>query len=293
MNGSGKKDRGLMDFRRWIRRGLWLGLCVSGLWRLPLQAQTYRDSVKQALDAMAADSLSKAEELFRQAMRLEPAQRSNALLFNHIGRIQERRGEYAEALESYTRGLNQSPYTMGILLNRAALYLRLNRLDKALADYSGVLDLNADHVEALLNRAYVYDRQRLYKNARADYEKVLGMLPSHDRAMLGLAIVNDKDNRPQEAMEMMERFVQVYPERAEGFAVKGGMELERKQYELARFDLDKAVQLDAGNPDMYISRAAYFQAVNERDAARTDLETALRLGADSQEIASLLLELKR
>ncbi|MCM1108086.1 MAG: tetratricopeptide repeat protein [Clostridium sp.] len=279
--------------------GRLLGMCrlcmLAGMlawWGFPLCAQTYRDCVRQAMDALAKDSLDRAETLLRQAMRIEPSQRSNALLFNHIGRIQERRGEYKDALESYTLGLNLSPHTLGLLLNRAALYMRLNRLERALADYSAVLDLNADHQEALLNRAYIYDRQRLYRQSRADYERLLKKSPSHDRALLGLAIVNDKDGRPQEAMEIMERYVQLFPSRAEGYAVKGGMELARKQYELALFDLNKAVELDDTNPEMYISRAAYHEAVNAKGAARADLETALRLGADPSEIASLLLELK-
>ena len=58
------------------------GLCLV---TVTLQAQSYKDYVQKALDAMAADSLDLAENLFREAMRLEPAQRSNAMIYCQIG----------------------------------------------------------------------------------------------------------------------------------------------------------------------------------------------------------------
>ena len=120
------------------------------------QAQTYQQNVRAALDALAQDSLTLAEGLLRKALTQEPALKSNAILFQHLGRIQERRGQQTEALESYTMGLNLSPTTLGLLLPRASLYLRTGDEKHALADYDDVLNLNADHQEALFFRAYIY-----------------------------------------------------------------------------------------------------------------------------------------
>lgn len=39
------------------------------------QAQSYKEYVRKALDAMSMDSTEVAERLFREAMRVEPAQR--------------------------------------------------------------------------------------------------------------------------------------------------------------------------------------------------------------------------
>ena len=64
------------------------------------QAQNYQQTVRAALDALAADSLQLADSLLRRALRQEPALKSNAILFQHLGHIQERRGQYEQALES-------------------------------------------------------------------------------------------------------------------------------------------------------------------------------------------------
>ena len=50
-----------------------------------------------SLDAMSMDSTEMAERLFREAMRVEPAQRSNAMIYYQIGRMQEHRGKLEKA----------------------------------------------------------------------------------------------------------------------------------------------------------------------------------------------------
>ena len=61
-------------------------------------------------------------EAFREAMRVEPAQRSNAMIYYQIGRMQEHRGKLEKALESYTMGLNVAPHVLPLRMARASLH---------------------------------------------------------------------------------------------------------------------------------------------------------------------------
>lgn len=252
-----------------------------------LSAQSYQELVKSGLDAVATDSLLQAENYFRQALKKEPALKSNALLFHYIGQIQEKTGRDAEALESYQMGINLSPHTMGILLSRAALYMRTGVLDKALTDYCDVLDLNKDHRHALMMRAYIYTTQHLYKQARADYEHLLHLDGNNEDAVLGLVLLNDKDNRPKEAMDQINLLIQKNPQRAEFYAVRAEMEVNRKAFESAEVDFKKAIDLDPENITYYINRAQYYIQTKQRGAARADLKKARSLGADAGELADL------
>ena len=85
-------------------------------------AQSYQTEVEKALSALAADSLSVAEAHLREAMRIQPAAASNAILLRYLGQIQERRGQLDKALESYSLGLQQAPASQELLLNRASLH---------------------------------------------------------------------------------------------------------------------------------------------------------------------------
>ena len=121
--------------------------CVMGV-----QAQshgTYKEYVRRALEAISDDKTEDAEELFREAMKAEPAQRSNAMIYYQIGRIQEHRGKPRKALQSYTQGLNIAPHVLPLRMARARLYMEMGNQEKALVDYSDVLDWKEDEEEAV------------------------------------------------------------------------------------------------------------------------------------------------
>ncbi|HBE55521.1 MAG TPA: hypothetical protein DDW22_05875, partial [Prevotellaceae bacterium] len=184
-----------------------LMLCLLAL-PATLWAQSYQQQVRSALDALAKDSIDMAEGLLYKALQQEPALKSNAILFQHLGHIQERKKQYAQALDSYTKGLNLSPTTLGLLLDRASLYLRQGNEKRALMDYNDALALSADHPEALFFRAYIYTRQRLYKQARLDYEHLIRLQPGNVEARMSLALLNDRANRPREAMEQINTLIE-------------------------------------------------------------------------------------
>ncbi len=252
----------------------------------------YKEWVELGMSQLEHDSLVEAETSFRKAMTVSPALKSNAILFRHIGQIQERTGREKDALESYTLGINLSPTTIGLLLDRASLYLRMGNDSHAIADYTSILDLNADHKDALFFRAYLYTKGMDYKRGRADYEHLLKLEPNREDALQGLALLNSKDNRPREAMEQVNTLVQLYPYHATNYVMRGEMALERKQYENALYDFDKAISLEPENPEFLISRACCYIAMKQKKSARKDLQLALQLGADKMLIAQLLQDMK-
>ena len=255
-------------------------------------AQTYQSCVERGLSQLEHDSLVQAEASFREAMMISPALKSNALLFRHIGQIQERTGRDHDALESYSLGLNIAPNTQDLLLDRASLYFRLGNDDRAIADYTSVLDNNADHPEALFFRAYLYSRRRDYKKARFDYEHLLKVQPVREDALQGLCILNSKDSRPREAMEQVNNLIQLFPTHGTNYVIRGGMELDEKRYEAALYDFDKAISLDPNNPDFLLSRADCYTKMRKKKQARQDLQQALQLGADKQVVADMFRLIK-
>lgn len=74
-----------------------------------LYAQTYQQLSERAIDCIEKDSLPQAEELLLRALKLEPKNAKNALLFSNLGLVQRRLGEFDKALESYSFALNFAP----------------------------------------------------------------------------------------------------------------------------------------------------------------------------------------
>ena len=182
-----------------MKKLIFLVVCLlSG--GMPVFSQTYQELCDRAITYTEQDSLPQAEDYIRRALKLEPANPHNALLFSNLGTIQRRQRQYEQALESYNFALNIAPRAVPILLNRAAIYMELGRNNLAQADYSLVLDLEKNNEEALLMRAYIYMQQREYKMAKADYERLLKVNPASYNGRLGLATLEQKEGKHEDAL---------------------------------------------------------------------------------------------
>lgn len=254
------------------------GLILLFMWCIGLSAQTYNDLISRALDAVEKDSLSQAEELFKEALKLEPANMRNAMLFSNLGTVQRRMNKKKEALESYTLALNLTPHSVMMLLNRASLYLEMNNLDKAYLDYCGVIDLDADNTEALQFRAYIYMSRRQYPDARLDYRALLKQEPDNKTARIGLAMANQKDKRYQESLEEFNRLIVDYPRDASLLKARAELEVEMNSLELALLDLENAALLDPNDSDIYIMCGEIYLAQNKKREAYVAFEKAVELG---------------
>ena len=229
-----------------------------------LRAQSYQEYVEKGMTLLKQDSLLQAESSFVAAIQKEPTQKSNCLLYNILGQIQERTGRMQEAINSFNNALVLDPSSIEILQNRASVYLALNNEDKALLDYSSIIEKEPENEEALFFRAYILSNKRMYKEARNDYEKIIKQNPRHEKAILGLALVNNKSGRPREAMEQINQLIRFNPTQALYYNIRGGVHVQNKNYEQAIKDYNKAVELEPNNPEHLISRSECFQKMKKK-----------------------------
>lgn len=264
-------------------------------------AQTYEELCERASTAISRDSLVQAEHYIRQALRLDPANMRNALLFANLGTVQRMRHQYDEALESYTYALNMAPRNPLILLNRASLYLELEQADKARIDYSLVLDVQPDNLEALEMRAYIYTEQKDFKAARADYNHLLELSPRHFNGRLGLAMLEQKEGRLKEALAILDGMVnekgegtslQTAHQHAVAYVARAGVQQDLGNFPMALMDLDEAIRLDKSRSEAYLMRGQIYLAQGKKSQAKENLEEAVKLGFSKEELSDLLEQCK-
>ena len=274
-----------------------LSLCLLVGWALPAASQTYEQLCERAATAIERDSLDAAEQAIRAALRLDPANGRNALLFANLGTLQRLRGQLREALESYTYALNMIPRNVPILLDRAALYLQLGEADKARVDYSLVLDIQPDNTEALRMRAYAYVELQDYKSARADYDHLLRLQPQDYNGRLGLAMLCQKEGKLKEALAILDGMVeeksegtslQTAPAHAVVYVARAGVQQELGNLPMALMDLEEAIRLDPSRYEAYLVRGQIRLSRGEKKEARADFEKAVELGLPAEEAADLL-----
>ena len=258
-----------------------------------LSAQTYDELITRAMDAVEKDSLYQAEQLFKEALRLEPSNMWNALLFSNLGTIQRRMGKNDDAVESYSLALNLTPYSVTMLLNRASLYLEMDYLDKAYVDYCNVIDLDDKNQEALRFRAYIYMRRRQYQDARNDYQRLLEAIPGEKTARIGMAMANQKLNRHRESLEEFNRLIVDYPKDASLLKARAELEIVMNSLEMALLDLEHAAKLDPNDADIYIMCGEIYLAQGKKREAYAVFEKAIELGVPRPLLEDRLKESKK
>ena len=266
-----------------------------------LSAQTYQQLSEKAIECIEKDSFHRAEELLLQALKLEPKNAKNALLFSNLGLVQRRLGEYDKALESYSFALNFAPLAVPILLDRAAIYMETGRTDRAYTDYCRVLDEDKQNKEALLMRAYIYMRQRNYNFAKSDYERLLKLAPRSYNGRLGLATLEQKEGKYEAALSILNAMIAekggeatrlTTQQYAVLYVARAGVEQDMKHVDLAMMDLEEAIKLDASQTEAYLIRGQIYLSQKKKELAKRDFEKAISLGVPQGDLRDLLLQCK-
>lgn len=275
---------------------VFLSLLLAVASVLPALSQTYDEWCERAVAATEQDSLGLAEECILQALKLEPSNPRNALLFSNLGTIQRSQRRYEQALESYRLALNMAPMSVPILMNHATLSLEMGQNDKARADYSLVIELEPHNCEALLMRAYIYMQQRDYKFARLDYDTLLKVEPQSYSGRLGLATLCQREARYDEALVVLDGMLAdrgyTTSELAAVRVARAGVELDMLKPDQALLDLDEAIRLDPRQSEAYLMRGRVHLMLEKKAQAKSDLEKAMSLGIPQSEVRELMSRCK-
>ena len=98
-----------------------------------------------------------------------------------------RRGDYAAAIDAYTRALEASPDDATTLTNRSVAHLRRGNVAAAEADATAALAIDPDRIEALKRRADARTAAGDLRGALADLEASHARVPTDERVTALLA----------------------------------------------------------------------------------------------------------
>ncbi len=183
-----------------------------------------------------------------------------------------------DSLAQATEVLAYHPDSVDLRLKKAAWNIQLKQWEYAKDDLDKVLFLDKVNVAGLFYRAYVNERMHRYNFARLDYQNLLTLVPGNFEAQLGLALLNQKDKHYTEAYDGINGLVEQYPNRAEGYAARAGIEKERGMLELAEMDFTEAIKRDSTNTDYWLNRVDIRITLGKYSDARADMEQLRKMG---------------
>ena len=186
--------------------------------------------------------------------------------------------QWRDSVSVLIQQINKQPSNIDLRLKKAEANINLSQYDYAADEYSKVLKLDDRNLAALYFRAFCHTQLRHYDMAKADYEAFLAIQPQHMEAHLGLAHVLQLLGRRADAVDELNRCVQMFPDSADVYAARAAYETEQEQYDVALFDWDEALRLNPKNTALTVSKVDVLLRLGRKNEAREVLKAALKQG---------------
>ena len=255
-------------------------------------AQNYDELITRSFDYLDVDSLPEAEEALREALRIEPGNPGNGMLLLNLGTIQRRQGKLKEAEESYTIGLAFLPNNLTLLNSRAQLFAEMEKYPEAINDYTEVIYHEPENEDAYYERALCKLMNQDTLGARLDLEQIDRFNPNSAKSRLGMAYVYKAQQMWREASELYDALIERNPRNASLLRERAEVFYFSNRMGAALDDVNKSIDFDPRDPYSYLLRAQIRYAKGDREFARRDLNQALELGLNKEEVRDLIEKLK-
>ena len=247
----------------------------------------YYNLMGDADKAIADGKFSEAEDLLRKAMRLEPANPSNVLLMSNLGMVQFYDGRTADALATLSTAHSIAPNSVTVLQNRARIYAAEGQWDKALGDYSRVIELDSTLVEPRFYHAMLALRTGDIPKASAEIADLMKMAPDHRLTHEAQAIVLMQSGLYKEAIPHLSAVIKA-AEDASYYSSRAYCRLLTDDLAGASDDIPRGLELDPTDGELYLYRAMLNKLRYRPDDAKADAAEAVKWGIDPARVKSIL-----
>ena len=234
-------------------------------------AQTYEEWIDSSFVALEHEKPLEAEAALLAALRLEPANKRNVLLWSNLGTIQREMGKHKEAMESYTIALAQNSKSATLLLNRAALFGEMDKPNDALTDYTAILLMEPDNENALYYRGLLYLQMGIPDLAEIDFQRLMDMDAESLMGRKGFATLEKLRGNYIEAEKIYNFLIDKHPKQRDLYIARAELYFITNRNARAMGDINKVIYDMGADPYCYYFRAKIKLALYERKSAAKDL----------------------
>ena len=229
---------------------------------VPLQSNailglTKRSNQKQkitsAREAYAKGNYQEAIEISQKFLseNQEAPKRRTRRIYLVLGDAYAALNDYDHALLTYNEALEVLPKDIGLNLALANLYYKTELYDKSIEFYNKVLQLDDDNSEALLGLGRAYLKIGFLSKSRKYFKDYLDQKNEKDNSVYyDYALANFLSNNQDIALEYVK----------------------------------KAQEIDKNNPDIYFLTAKIYRALKEEEKANKNINQALELSNNRDDI---------
>lgn len=253
-----------------------MSICAlhSGAQTLNADYVALADSVDSHI---AAGRWSDAERFIVEALRAQPAAKSNYILWSNLAAVRLNQDNFNGAVEACNIGLTTAPRSVVLLGHRASALAALHRNREAIADIDLALSVDSTLLSLRRMRGFLLAAEGEMKLARQDVEAALKADPADPFLIETLGDVEISEGNAKEAVKLY----------GEAYAIAPSAPLAEKRFAIARAydflpslstELREAVTKFPDSAMLHLLRAVLFKENYMTEEAQRELKEARRLG---------------
>jgi tetratricopeptide (TPR) repeat protein len=278
-------ERALADKpnRRRTVRWVWGSLLIFSMaFNLLATVERCGDVYHNAGQAMQQlDRIPEAEELFQQALRLNP---NSIDSHAKLGNIFLQEGKVSEALAHYEQVLSMYPNSAEAHYYCGLALMELGKVPEAVEQYEQTLRIKPDFVEAHLNLGVELEKLGRTTDAIRHYEETLRIRPESPEAHLDLGTALFTEGRAQEAIAHYDEALRIQPDYVRAYYNRGFVLEHLGKLPEAVADYEEAIRIKPDYARAHCSLGDALQKMGKLPEAVAQYEQALRVAPDDAEV---------
>ena len=218
-----------------------------------------------------------AEQWLLKAFMAEPDNPSNSMVLSNIATLQRYQGKLADAVKNYSLALDMTPHAVTLLLNRAALYVEMDSVQRAIDDYERVCELDMYDTEARYSLGVLAMERGDTKRAEDLFNEIKRINPNSGLYHEGMGLLHKRNGNHSRAAELFTQVIKVQPS-VQLLGHRADCYLAMKRLNDAEDDIRTALEMTPDDPYLYLLRAKLNKLRFQRDDMTRDIDTAVSLG---------------
>ena len=219
----------------------------------------------------------KAEQWLTKAFLIDPDNPGNSMVLSNIATLQRYQGRLAEAVKNYSLALDMTPHAVTLLLNRAALYVEMDSVQRAIDDFERVCELDMYDTEARYSLGVLAMERGDNKRAEDLFNEIKRINPNSGLYHEGMGLLHKRNGNFSRAAELFSQVIKVQPS-AQLLGNRADCYLAMKRLNDAEDDIRTALEITPDDPYLYVLRAKLNKLRFQREDMARDIDTAVSLG---------------
>ncbi len=230
-----------------------------------------------------------AEQWLLKAFQTDPDNPGNSLILSNIATLQRYQGKLAEAVKNYSLALDMTPHAVTLLLNRAALYVEMDSVPRAIDDYERVCELDMYNTEARYSLGVLEMERGDTRRAEDLFNEIKRINPNSGLYHEGMGLLHKRSGNHARAAELFTQVIRVQPT-AQLLGHRADCYLALKKLSAAAADIHAALEMTPDDPYLYVLRAKLNKLRFQRDDMNRDIDRAVALGLPRNYVTATLGE---